>query len=163
MAREASCAYGACMLPQDNKRYLWQLAYIVIGLGVLFFDAKSFTFFQTFLFVAPVLLDIAYVDIKRSKTLNGIRIFFWIYDSALVVMCILGIVGVLVDKGECFAISTTFLFCPGYSIQKNYIGIAIAINLMVPFILWIGAPCQRAMRILEITQGEKRRQEGVPV
>lgn len=163
MAKEMPCTYGACVLPKNNGRYLWQLAYVILGLGVLFYDIKSFTFFQTFLFVAPVFLDIAYVDIRKSKTLNWIRIVFGIYDSIFLLMCTLGIAGVIEDQGEYFAISNTFLYFQGFSVEKAKVGIAIAINLIVPFVLWIGAPCQQGMHILNVTRGGNEKQEGVMV
>ena len=60
------CPYEVCKLPQNNKHYLWQIAYMLIGLSVLFFRAEDFTFFQTFLFLAPVVLDLLNTSLKKK-------------------------------------------------------------------------------------------------
>lgn len=48
---KAKCPYEECKLPENNKHYLWQIGYMLIGLGVLFFKAEDFTFFKPFYFL----------------------------------------------------------------------------------------------------------------
>ena len=144
---KAKCAYEECMLPQNNKHFLWQICYMFIGLCVLFFRAEDFTFFQTFLFIAPIVLDILNTNFY-SNILNWIRRGFGILDAALLIGCLLGMFGILEDTGSGFAVSQSFLYFSGGEIKKTTVGIIIAFNLIIPIIFYIGSPCQEATRML---------------
>lgn len=143
---KAKCVYEECKLPKNNNHYLWQIGYMMIGLGVLFFRAQDFTFFQTFLFLAPVALDILTADFT-TKGLNWVRLGFGILDAALLISCFLGMFGVLLDTGESFAVSQEFLYFSGVEIKKTCVGIIIALNLAVPLVFYIGSPCQETVKI----------------
>ena len=41
------------------------------------------------------------------------------------------------------------MFGAGLAIEKRYIGIAAILNIAVPLIFWISAPCQAALHTLE--------------
>lgn len=155
---KARCPYEECKLPENNRHYLWQIAYMLIGLGVLFFKVEDFTFFQTFLFLAPVALDI--LDARFiTKALNIVRVVFGIFDAILLICCILGMFGVLQDTGKGFAVSQSFLYFSGVEIDKTIVGIIIAINLAVPILFYIGAPCQQTMRLLNKAKSAKQKEE----
>lgn len=53
----AKCAYDACQLPDNNNRFILQGVYILIGIFVLLSDSKNFTYFQTMLFIFPILIS----------------------------------------------------------------------------------------------------------
>lgn len=142
-------------MPENNKHYLWQIGYMLIGLGVLFFKAEDFTFFQTFLFLAPVVLDIVNADFA-TNTLNRVRLCFGVLDAALLVGCFLGMFGVLQDVGECFIVSRSFLYFSGVEIKKTTVGIIIALNLAVPIIFYIGSPCQETIKMVNRVKGVKQ-------
>lgn len=152
---KAKCPYEECKLPENNKHYLWQIGYMLIGLGVLFFKAEDFTFFQTFLFLAPVVLDIVNADFA-TNTLNRVRLCFGVLDAALLVGCFLGMFGVLQDVGECFIVSRSFLYFSGVEIKKTTVGIIIALNLAVPIIFYIGSPCQETIKMVNRVKGVKQ-------
>lgn len=152
---KARCSYEECMLPQNNIRYCWQIAYMLIGLGVLFFSKEDFTFFQTFLFLAPVVLDIFGASFT-TNVLNRVRLVFGIFDAALLLSCLLGMFGILRDTGESFAVAESFLYFSGVEIKKTIVGIFIALNLAVPFMFWIGSPCQQTMQMLSTLKSKKR-------
>lgn len=152
---KVKCFYEECKLPQNNKHYLWQIVYMLIGLGVLFFRAADFTFFQTFLFLAPVVLDLLNTSLT-AKVLNGVRIVFGILDAALLLSCFFGMFGVLQDTGTSFVVSQSFLYFSGVEIKKTIVGIVIALNLTVPILFYIGSPCQQTMRALSKVKSTKR-------
>lgn len=149
------CPYEVCKLPQNNRHYLWQIGYMLIGLGVLFFKAEDFTFFQTFLFLAPVVLDLLNTSLK-IKVLNGVRIVFGILDAALLLSCLLGMFGVFEDTGTGFAVSESFLYFSGVEIKKTIVGIVIALNLAVPILFYIGSPCQQTMKMSSAVKSVRR-------
>ena len=152
---KAKCSYEECKLPKNNKHYLWQIGYMLIGLGVLFFKAEDFTFFQTFLFLAPVALDILNADFT-TDTLNRVRLCFGVLDAALLVGCFLGMFGVLQDTGESFIVSQNFLYFSGVEIKKTTVGIIIALNLAISIIFYIGSPCQETIKMLSRIKNVKQ-------
>lgn len=155
---KAKCIYEECKLPKNNNHYFWQIGYMLIGLGVLFFSAKDFTFFQTFLFIAPVALDIFNAGFT-TKTVNVLRVCFGVLDAALLVGCFLGMLGVIKDVETEFMISKTFLYWPGVAIEKKIVGYVIALNLIVPIVFYIGSPCQDTQNIMNRVKALKK--EGV--
>lgn len=148
---KGECYYERCWLPKDNKKYFWQAGIITFSILVLFVAEESFSFFPLFLVVSPVMLDIVNTELK-SKACNAVRLLFGILNGILLLCSFLGFAQVLVDTGSCFAFPSTFLFWPGLEIKKQYIGIAALLDIMVPLIFWIGAPCQKALRTLEMSR-----------
>ena len=144
------------MLPKNNKHYLWQVCYMAIGLGVLFFRPEDFTFFQTFLFLAPVVLDIVNTNFT-TESMNWVRRGFGFVDTILLISCFLGMLGALQDTGKSFVVRESFLYFSGVEIEKTTVGVIIAVNLAVPFMFYIGAPCQETVKLLSrlkaISQG----------
>lgn len=152
---KVKCPYDECKLPQNNNHYFWQIAYMMIGLCVLFFKIEDFTFFQTFLFLAPVVLDLLNTSLK-TNTLNKVRVVFAILDAALLLCCLLGMFGILQDTGESFAISQSFIYFPGSEIKKTIVGVIIVLNLTVPIIFYIGTYNQQTMKLLNGVKSIKR-------
>ena len=144
---KVECVYEECMLPSNNTYYLWQIGYMLIGLGVLFFRIENFTFFQTLLFLFPVILDIWNTNITAGW-LKFVRVCFGVLDVALLICCLLGMSGVLQDTGKSFVVSQDYMYFSGQGIEKTTVGIIIAFNLIVPVMFYIGAPCQKAMKML---------------
>lgn len=145
---KGECYYGRCWLPKDNKKYFWQMLIIGFSAIVLFIAEESFTFFPLLLFASPVMLDLVNTELK-SKTYNVVRVLFEILNGVLLLCSFLGFAGVLVDTGSCFAFPSTFMFWPGLAIEKRCIGIISILDIAVPLIFWISAPCQKALRTLE--------------
>ncbi len=145
---KGECYYRRCWLPKDNKKYFWQMLIIGFSISVLFVSEESFTFFPLFLFASPVMLDLVNTELK-SNVYNAVRVLFGFLNGALLLCSFLGFAGVLVDTGSCFAFPSTFMFWPGLAIEKRYIGIVAILDIAVPLIFWISAPCQKALRTLE--------------
>ncbi len=152
------CEYSHCWLPKDNKRYGWQLAYLIVSLCILLADKKNFTFFPIFLFIAPVFLDLMSSELKTA-TIEAIRKIFGLYNSVLLITCILGAAGfVQADEATFFIVSTSLIF-PGKAVSKEIIGYILLPDLIVPIIFWIGAPCQKAKMVLKTCQLTIHRKE----
>jgi len=147
-AHGRECYYERCWLPKNNKKYFWQAIIIGFSVIVLFATEEDFTFFPLFLVISPIMVDIVNTELK-SKACNAVRLLFGILNSGLLLCSFLGFAKVLVDTGSYFAISSTFMFCPGLEIKKKYIGILTICDIAVPLIFWIGAPCQEALHTLE--------------
>lgn len=94
------------------------------------------------------MLDIINTDL-RSKICNVVRVLFGILNGFLLFFSFLGFANVFVDTGSSFALNQTFMFWPGLAIQKQYIGFAALLNIAVPLIFSISAPCQAALHTME--------------
>ncbi len=145
---KGECYYGRCWLPKNNKKYFWQAIIIAFSVIMLFVSDESFTFFPLFLVTSPVMLDIINTDL-RSKICNVVRVLFGILNGFLLFFSFLGFANVFVDTGSSFALNQTFMFWPGLAIQKQYIGFAALLNIAVPLIFSISAPCQAALHTME--------------
>ena len=157
---DGSCIYEECQIPESNARYGWYLAYIGVGLAVLFYSVEAFTFFQTFLFIAPVFLDLLNTKLHYSA-LNVVRTFLGVIDAVVLVGCVLGFAGIFIDKGASFATSESFLFLQGAEVPKTSMGIVLALNTMVPVIFGIGSPCKKlCTRVKHLNKQAAKRKVG---
>ena len=144
--------YQYCQLPENNNRYLWQIFYIIIGVSILCFKMAQFNFFQTALFIAPIMLDIAYSGADNSLLLWIRRIFGFV--NAIILM---GFGGIIQDVQGCFVIKIEASYFHNFSIPKIYLGVVISLNIIVPFVYYFCAPCQKTcmtMRCMKAIQKE---------
>lgn len=150
------CHYGRCWLPKDNSKYGWQMVFLVFSLFVLWKDVESFPFFPIFLFSAPVMIDILTTELN-SKVCTVIRKLFGIGNAIVIVFCFFGFGDIILDNGDYFAFASTSMLLGQVSIRKTYIGIALALDILVPLVFFIGAPSQKTLHMLEV---DKRMTEG---
>ena len=40
------CPYNECYLPENNNKYLWQIGYLLVSLGVMIISPEQFNFFS---------------------------------------------------------------------------------------------------------------------
>lgn len=149
-----SCPYGRCWLPENNSKYWWQVFFLVISIFILLKNTTDFSFTTIFLFVFPIMVDIITTELK-SKVCNVIRWFFGLANGILLICCILGFTGVIIDKGDCFALVSTFMIFKDMFVPKGTMAIALAVDTLVPFIFLIGTPSQKKLRTLEVVQTER--------
>lgn len=154
--KPAKCMYENCQLPKNNNRFGWQLVYIFVGIVVLFRSPVDFNFFQTFLFIAPIMMDIAYNGVS-TKPLNIVRVCAGILNALVLIGCLFGMVGIIQDDGLVFKVSDSVIYFSSLSVDKSVIGGILAANLVVPAIYWIGAPCQSANQIVA-RLGQRRKE-----
>lgn len=145
--KTAKCMYGDCQLPKNNNRYAWQVIYIFVGLFVLYRSPADFNFFQTFLFVTPIMIDIAYNGMS-TKWLNVVRLIIGVVNALVLIGCLFGMAGLIEDKDTFFKISDTVIYFHGACVSKTIMGGVLAANLVVPIIYWIGSPCQGINRMV---------------
>lgn len=154
MTYDGTCHYGKCWLPQNNKKYWWQAGFLLLSLLVLLSVKSNFTFTNICLFIVPVMIDLVTTELK-SKTWNLIRWLFRVLNGVLLIFCILGFMGVIVENKEYFALKDSFLFLenlPVKSVEKGFIGKFLWVDLIVPLVFCVGAPCQDGLHILEIDE-----------
>lgn len=140
------CIYQNCKLPENNKRYGVQAAYLFLSLTYLLKDTAQFNFFSLALFVMPVLMDL-YFGSLEGGILSLIRICFIILNTVLILICVLGFFSVIVEIEDSFVVTSTAVIFANYSIPKCYIAWLLPIELLIPLIYWKGAPNQQTMSI----------------
>lgn len=82
----AKCAYDACQLPDNNNRFILQGVYILIGIFVLLSDSKNFTYFQTMLFIFPILIDIVCSG-PTNRLAWVVRWVIGVADTLIMIVC----------------------------------------------------------------------------
>ena len=103
----AKCAYDACQLPDNNNRFILQGVYILIGIFVLLSDSKNFTYFQTMLFIFPILIDIVCSG-PTNRLAWVVRWVIGVADTLIMIVCFLGLGGIIVqDDASYFIIEST--------------------------------------------------------
>lgn len=72
--KERICKYRYCCIPDDNKKYLFQLGYLVISVFYLISDKSQLTFFSLIMFTIPIILDLYSVKIpvKLFSMINNV-------------------------------------------------------------------------------------------
>lgn len=148
----ASCHYGQCQLSKDNRKYVCQVIFFIISIGILLKNRNDFSFLSIFLFVAPIMVDILTTDLKKSKTCTAIRWIFGFLNAVLLIGCFFGFANVIIDSGDYFTLLSTFMFFGGISIKKEGVALALAIDILVPVVFFFGVPSQATLRMLEDTE-----------
>lgn len=135
------CQFNECQLPENNNRYYWQIAYVVIGFFVLFRSEKDFNFFQTFLFISPIFFDILYSG-ANTRLLRILRLTFGILNALVLIGCILGFAGIVEDTGESFVFVQESISLGGMYIKKKMLANLLWVNIFIPVIYLISSPCK---------------------
>lgn len=142
----AKCSYDVCQLPDNNSRFIAQGVYVVIGIFVLLSNSQSFTYFQTILFIAPVLIDIVCSG-PNNKVAWIVRLVIGTVDTIIMIICFLGLGGiVLQDSNNYFIVKSMILF-GGVEIPKVIIAVFLVINLLIPVAYFTCSPCKQSERM----------------
>lgn len=147
--RKRVCSYSECKLPVNNHRYLWQLAYILLGLIVLYWRESDFTFFQVFLFVFPILIDVSYSTLS-SKIMNIVRGIFFLLNLLVLSICILGFMDIMSDTGNAFFIELE-VFNFQFALKKAILGCIMFPNIIIPVLYYGASPCQKNEETINIS------------
>ncbi len=146
---EQTCLYGECHLPENNNYYLGQLAYCSVALLLIMFKVTEFTFFNISLFFAPIVLELAYNRTKR-KGLDVLIAILLIADFICLGVSCIGIFSSTIENGTFeTVIDTIFGKFNTENVKKTLLGVMIC-NILYPFALWIGRPCKKSMKIVEV-------------
>ena len=154
--KESTCVYMKCLLPKNNHRYLWQIAYSFFAIVMLMVNTNAFTFVAVFLLVVPILTDAFFSEFHTRRWRWCCRIFI-VVDIIVAGLCFLGLIGVLIDKGQSIAITTTFMYFGGKCVEKKYVAWILFANVVIPFILFIGSPCQSTKNLAEKIAADVKR------
>ena len=142
------CPYNECYLPENNNKYLWQIGFLLVSLGVMIISPEQFNFFSIALYIAPVLLDLIDTSVD-NKLLKGLRTLFTMLNSILLVFALLGMIHLIEDNGVSFSVIKSALLFSNFTIEKRWLAVALLCNLAVPGIFWIGAPSKKKMQRMQ--------------
>lgn len=154
--KKNKCAYPECMLPESNTKYLIQIFYLSISILFLFKSSSDFTFFAILMYSAPILLDLAYSEMKGGVW-DKIKFTFIVLNGVVVSLCFLGLFGVLIDANNSFEVVETALLFPGFSIEKEKLAIPMLFELLVPVSMYIGSPTKNTKKALDFVLGGERK------
>ena len=135
------CSYQECQLPENNKRYWWQFAYIVFGIICLAAHENEFSFFPLFTFIAPILIDLLGSEVKY-RIANILRRIFIVVNVAVIMACFGGWYGVIEDAGSIFRIVDDAMIFSGLEIPKTVFLGVIVTNVFVPIMYSQASPCK---------------------
>lgn len=150
----AKCTYDACQLPDNNNRFILQGLYILIGIFVLLSNPESFTYFQTMLFVFPILIDIICSG-PINRFARGVRWVIGIADTFIVIVCFLGLGGIIIQDTESYLFVESMLIFGGIAIGKIHIAVLLIANLIIPFAYYSYSPCKRSEKSKAVIAAKK--------
>lgn len=142
----AKCPYAVCQLPDNNKRYIFQFIYILVGILVLLSEPENFTYFQMLLFISPILMDVVCSGPKNPLA-YFIRWAVGIVDAIIILICFLGLGGVIVQDTTSYSLIETMLLFGGIKFKKSVIATLLIVNLIIPVIYYTYSPCKAAIEI----------------
>ena len=155
--KERKCPYNECYLPNNNIKYIIQLVYLAASALFLIKDCKEFTFFSVLMFIAPIILDLAYTTFK-GKLYTTISYFFLFINSCIALFCFAGMFGFFVDNEVAFAINNNSMLWPGTIIDKKLLLIPMFVNLMIPMMMHKACPTKKTKAMVEF--GREHRKVG---
>lgn len=140
------CPYADCPVPENNNRFLLQIVYILIGIFVLLSKPENFTYFQTILFLAPILIDIVCSG-PDNFIAYCVRWIIGVADVFIIFICILGLGGIVEETDSAYYLVHSMLLLGGISITKNFIGVLLIANLAIPVAYYFYTPCKATMKV----------------
>lgn len=139
------CLHGECQLPDNNYRFIWQGVYVVVGVLVLLSDPSNFTYFQTMLFIVPVLIDIVCSG-PKNKFARVVRWGMGTMDILVMVVCFLGLGGIIVQDAEGYILVDSMLLFGGVRIEKTAIAVVLVLNILIPAAYYTWSPCKKTAK-----------------
>lgn len=109
------------------------------------------------MFVAPILLDLAYTTFK-GKIYAVISVLFIALNACIAVFCFTGMIGFFVDSGDAFAINVNSMVWPGLVINKKYLLIPMIVDLFIPIMMHKACPSKKTKAMVEF--GREHRKAG---
>lgn len=142
------CAYEECHLPENNNKYWYQLVYLIVSIFILLRNNSDFTFYSLFMFTSPILLDLIFVHFD-GKLYRVIKIVYIIVNTALAVICLVGMFEFLVDNGNTFAVVADAIILQEINIRKSWLAIPMGADLLIPVIMVFACPTKRSKEMSE--------------
>lgn len=150
----AKCAYDTCPLPDNNSRFICQGVYIIVGVLVLLSNPQNFTYFQTMLFIVPVMIDIVCSG-PNNRIALAVRWVIGIMDTVVLVICLLGLGGVIGQDSESYFFVESMLLFGGFKVSKNYIAGCLILNILIPTAYYNWSPCKEAEKVRAVVTAKK--------
>ncbi len=142
------CIYDNCVIPDNNNVYLLQLAFLVFGILGFVLLQNEFSFFNIFLFITPIALDLAYNDVK-GKLLKTIKGIYFCVDMICSVLCF---VGITMLKEDGLNVSSNIIYIAERvdlsAIKKFMLWVVIA-NMFIPIMFYFGRPCKKTQKTFD--------------
>lgn len=107
-----------CFLQEDNRKYKWQLLYLVISLAYLIFVPHQLTSYSILMFAFPIAIDLW--DLR--VTFWGLKVLRRAYiglNGLLVLVGLFGAFGAFVEKDTAYVIAKGAVFWADGSISKK--------------------------------------------
>lgn len=150
----AKCSHSVCQLPDNNNRFILQGVYILIGVCVLLSKPENFTYFQTMLFISPILIDIVCSG-PNNLLARIVRWGIGIIDTIIILICFLGLGGIIVQDTTSYFLVETMLLFGGIKFKKAHIAVLLVINLIIPVIYYTYSPCKTTAKIKDTMNTRK--------
>ena len=107
----------------------------------MYWKEEAFTFFQIFLFVFPVLIDISYSALD-SKTMDLVRKLFLLLNIFIMAVCVLGLTNIMTDTGNSFCMNLEVIGFK-FEITKRRLSLVMLLNVIIPILYYACSPCRR--------------------
>jgi hypothetical protein len=120
-------------------------------------DETEFTFFAILMFTVPVLLDLVSTELD-GKLYIGISKIYITINTCLAIFSFAGMFGFFVDMGNVFAVAEKSMIFPGSSFSKKYLLLPLAVDVLIPVMMYHACPSKKTKRIIE--HGHDQRKVG---
>lgn len=144
------CSYADCALPLNNKYYLWQIGFLLIGLLALIGKAEDFNTFTIFTFIFPITVDLFYNEAAfiQNRYTHILYIVYLFLNLSILLICFLGFGNIVIDQSSRFEIAKSSMILPGASFSKMYLALLICADIVVPWMFYRGMPNQESMKLV---------------
>lgn len=144
--KNRKCPFNECFLPDNNKKYLVQIVYLVISTGLLAIDVTRFTFLSILMYTFPVVIDLVSTD-ADLKAYSIIKWLFVCVNALYVAFCVLGMGGYFIDSGDVITIVETAIIFPAKIIKKNYLFYGLIPDVVVPVMMFFACPTKKSLKV----------------
>ena len=106
------------------------------------------------MYTVPITLDLVYSEYD-NLILRVLRIVFLVGNAVIVLFCIVGQFGFLIDGGDTIYVIETSMIFAEETISKHSLLYLLIVDLLVPIMMVFGTPNQRSAEAILFTL-EKR-------
>lgn len=158
MNQRKLCLYNKCNLPKNNKRFLWQILYLIISVFTIL-KPGQFSALTIFLFVFPILLDIYNFDIATNNKdqldffiIKIVILIYKFFNISLLIISFLGLSNIFIfnNNGD-ISFSKNMLIDFELVIPLNYTLFLLVADILFSLIMYFGAPCQAKAKLYSMT------------
>ncbi len=152
-AKRRKCEYTHCIAAEinDKRSYIVKGVVFILGYVIIIKSSSAFNFASIILLLVPAFVDNYRPLIKAF----GIKPLLWIdrlvktCNLIVILFCVCGLIGFIIDKGTSFEIINTSLIGKGFSVNKSWVACAMLINLFQTIIMGVFVPNKFDAVVLE--------------